>query len=48
MTKDGSLQHSEWKVLSQDNVPDMLMLWCLSENYDLHHGRAGSKMPKCL
>ena len=32
----------------QDNVPDMLVLWCLSEKYDLNHRRAGLEMSKCL
>ena len=29
--KDGSLRDSEWKVLWEDSVPDMLMLWCMSQ-----------------
>ena len=27
------------RCCGQDNVPDMLMLWCLSEKYDLNHRR---------
>ena len=30
----------------QDSVPDMLMLWCLSEKYDLNHRRAVQELPK--
>ena len=30
-----------------DSVPDMIMIWFLSEKYDLNHRRAGPEMPKC-
>ena len=36
------------RCCGQDNVPDMFMLWCLSEKYDLNHRRGGPEMPKCL
>ena len=36
------------RCCEQDNVPDIVMLWCLSEKYDLNHRRAGPEMPNCL
>ena len=31
------------RCCGQDSVPDMLMLWCLSEKYDLNYQRASAR-----
>ena len=36
------------RFCGQDSVPDMLILWYLSEKYDLNHRRAGLEMPNYL
>ena len=32
------------RCCGQDSVPDMLILWCLCEKYDLNHRRAVPEM----
>ena len=32
----------------QDNVPDMLMVWCMSENYNLNPRTVVREMAICL
>ena len=35
------------RCCGQDSVPDMLMLWYMSEKYDLNPRRVVPEMPKC-